>query len=491
MGLKFVASLSAFALLASGCISMAPKVPSPDAAVPDVAGAESETPTVDLVAWQDYFTDPALRMLIETALENNRDLRAAVLNVERARALYRVERAAFFPRVNGSFSYQRLQFGDQGFAPGFGGPGGGPGGGGGGGFGGGDQGDGPIEFYNASVGLSGYEVDLFGRVKSLNNAALATYFSSDETRRAATVSLIAEVANAYLLLTADRALLTIAEETVTNQEDALALTTRRFEGGVGNRVAVEQVRTAIERARADMATLEAQVRRDENGLRLLLGVAQLPAIEAPNAPQDVTLADELPPAVSSTVLLQRPDVRAAEYSLAAANANIGAARAAFFPRLSLTANDGVGSQDLDNLFGEGAETWTFSPSVSVPLFTAGALRGQLAASKLERDAALANYERAIQVAFRDVADALAIRATIDRRLSATQRLLEATDAVYTLRQDQYESGVTDFLAVLDAQRENYNAERELVSVQLARAANVVTVYRSLGGASLYAAPEDD
>lgn len=449
---------------------MAPKYERPSAPIADTLpyAEDRSEETASHISWRIVFTDPVLQGLIETALANNRDLRVAALNVERARALYRVQRADSLPTVAASGDYSRQRLGENASIGIAGAPS--------------TPGTGPIkiEQFSVSAGVSAYELDLFGRVRSLNRQALETYLATDEARKAAEISLVAEVANAYLQLAADRELLSLARDTFSSQQKSLELTTQLVKNGVGNDLDVQRARTSIERARADAATSQAQVERDENALRLLLGTV-LPETQDAGDLGAVDIRREIPVGVSSDVLLDRPDVLAAENRLKAANANIGAARAAFFPRILLTASAGTASAELSDLFSGGTGVWSFAPSVSIPIFTGGRNRAQLGAAKIDREIAQAEYERAIQTAFREVADALATRRTIGERLDATINLADASAKTYALAEARFRNGVDDYLAVLDAQRADYAARRELVAARLDEAANVIALYRALGG----------
>lgn len=456
-------------LSACTTLTMAPDYNRPKAPIanvlPYVDGDANEI--ASLVSWRSVFSDPTLQALIETALVNNRDLRVATLNVERARALYRIQRADSLPSVAASGDYSNQRFGENASTGIAGAP---------------SSGSGPItiEQFSATAGVSAYELDLFGRVRSLNRQALETYFATDEARKAAQISLVAEVAAAYLQLAADRELLALARNTFESQQASRDLTQQLVDTGVGNNLDVQRARTSIERARADASNLEAQVARDENALRLLLGSVQAPEAEDAVTIASVELQRDIPVGISSEILLDRPDIRAAENRLKAANANIGAARAAFFPRILLTASAGTASAELNDLFSGGTGVWNFAPSVSVPLFTGGRNRAQLSSAKIDRDIAKAEYEQAIQAAFRDIADALATRSTINERINATENLADASAKTYALAEARFRNGVDDYLAVLDAQRADYAARQELVGARLAEAANIIAIYRALG-----------
>lgn len=443
--------LPATALVLSAC-TLAPKyergtLPVADQ-FPTPATAQGES--AESLPWQKVFLDPRLQSVIYEALVNNRDLRIATLNAERVRAQYSVQRASLFPSVNGTVSGRR-----------------------------GDTGTGTdTESYSADIGAS-WELDLFGRVRSLSNAALNTYFASAENQKAAKLSLISSVATAWLTLGADQEQLRLSRETLRLREESLSLTQKRFDLGATDALGLRQEQTLTEQARADVAQLEALVQQDKNALRLLVGV-EVEAANLPNAlPENAVLSD-LPVGLPSEVLLKRPDVVAAEFDLKAANANIGAARAAFFPRISLTGAVGKASDDLGKLF-DGADTWSFAPSISVPIFAGGANIAGLESSKKARDIALATYEKSIQTAFRDVADALAVRSTIDTRLTAQTRVVEAASETEALSRARFDRGVDSRLTLTDAQRTLYGAQQGLITTRLTRALNLTQLYAATGG----------
>jgi len=470
-GMKAV-SAAAIAIVLSGCTSltMAPDYERPAAPVAEAFPYnETAAGAVQLADWPAVISDPTLTALIETALENNRDLRVAVLNVERARALYRVQRSDSFPTIAAEGGYLRQRIGENASI-------------GAAGAGAGGERTGPItiEQYSAQGAVSSYELDLFGRVRSLNAQALQTYFATEEARRSAEISLVAEVSNAYFQLLADRERQRIAQDTVRSQQESLNITKELFDNGLGNSLDVQRVDTSVQTARADAAALEAQIRRDENALRLLVGAA-LPDLDDAKSLNDISLPEAAPAGLASDVLLARPDVLSAERRLRAANANIGAARAAFFPRILLTASAGATSSELGDLFSGGTGVWSFAPSVSLPIFTGGRNLAQLKGAKVDRDIALNEYERAIQAAFRDVADALAVNATLDERMDATEKLAQAAAASFELADARFENGVDDYLAVLDAQRADYAARQQLVLLKLEAASNTVEMYRALAG----------
>lgn len=454
-------ALAAIAL--AGCASLAPEYQRPAAPVapewPAAPASAAGQPAADL-AWREFFVDERLRRLIGLALANNRDLRTAALTVERARALYQVQRSEAFPTVNAgaSGSVQRLP-GDL-------------------------SGTGEPRIgrsFSVTVGIAAYELDLFGRVRSLNEAALQRYFATEEARRSTQISLVAEVAGAWLALATDLERLQFAQQTLASELKSLDLVRRSHELGVASALDLRQAQISVEAARRDAARLTSLVALDRNALALLAGTP-LPADLEPATPlARVTQVDELPAGLPSEVLQRRPDVLAAERELQAANANIGAARAAFFPRIALTASAGTASASLDGLFGAGSGAWSFVPQVTLPIFDGGARRANLQVARADRDLALARYERSIQSAFREVADALAQRSTLAEQLAAQQALVEATRETHRLAQARFERGVDDFLQVLVAQRSLYAAQQALIALRLARDANLVTLYKALGG----------
>lgn len=446
----------------------APAVP---AALPDAGQGEAPA----RLDYREIFRDPRLVTLIDRALANNQDLKAALANVRSARALVTVARADLLPQLDGSAG---LTTGDSSNETR-----GGTGSGATGGSGNGASTGGRRTTYNADLGVS-WEIDLFGRLRSLNNAAFDTYLGSEAAQRGARLSLVAGVANAYLALAADRSLLAIATETRTSAARSVELTQALLKGGVAPRTDLRQAETVLAQAEADEASLETAVAQDRNALQLLVGAA----IEDDLLPASIESLDgqlaEVPAGLDSSILLRRPDVVESEYALRAANARIGAARAAFFPRIGLTALAGFASSALSSLFQGSAFTWSVAPSATLPIFDGGANLGNLRYSKAQRDLALANYQKAIQSAFRDVADALARRATIDRQLAASTRLdASARDSLF-LANARYREGIDPYLNMLDAQRTAYGAARTLAQARLLKAQNLVTLYQALGGDQL-------
>ena len=497
-GRSLLAAL-AVATALSGC-NLAPKYVRPVGAAPATLPeggvyprAATDAPDVTQIGWRDFFLDARLQQVIETGLANNRDLRIAAGNVLQARAQYRVQRADLVPTttISGSGTYTNNAFGAAGAAGGGTGAGTGTGVGSGGTGAGGGTGVGAgagvgtsssnLEFYSVNAGFSQFELDLFGRVRNLTRAAQEQYFASEEAQRSTRISLIAEIATAWLTMASDQEQLRISRETLKTFQQSLDLTRAQFRIGVASELEARQAETNYQAARNDIATLETQVARDQNALNLLVGTT-VPAEQLPTALGAAPVTrDALPGDLSSEVLLRRPDVLQAEHQLIAQNANIGAARAAFFPSISLTATIGTISTALSGLFGGGSFTYTGTPAVGLPLFDGGRNAGNLDYAKASQQVAVATYERAIQSAFREVSDALAQRGTIEEQVAAQTARAEAATVAARLSDARYRAGVDSFLVALDAQRTAYAAQQQLVTTRLARSSNLVELYRALGG----------
>lgn len=454
-----------FASLA-GC-TLIPKYTQPEAPVPAAwpsGPAYKETqpaagaPVVTDLKWRDFFTDERLQTIIEAALNNNRDLRVASLNVERARALYRIQRAQLLPTVDavGSGGKERVPADLSPTGSSY-----------------------TAEYYSASLGIFSWEIDFFGRIRSLKERSLEEYFATEEARISAQILLMSEVANAYLTLAADREALQLAQSTLETQQGAYDLIRRRYEKGIATALDLRQAQTQVDSARVEIARYTRRVAEDENALNLLVG-SPVPSALLPEALGNVAPPKEISPGISSEVLLHRPDILSAEHLLKASNANIGAARAAFFPRISLTTAIGTASAELSGLFKAGSDAWNYSAQIVLPIFDARTWSA-LTVTKVDREIALAQYEKAIQGAFREVADALAVEGTVEDQLAAQQSLVNAFAETYRLANLRYEKGVDSYLGVLDAQRSLRVAEQVLIGFRLARIANQVRLYAVLGG----------
>jgi outer membrane protein, multidrug efflux system len=415
------------------------------------------------IGWRDFFPDPVLQQLITEALANNRDLRIATLNVEAAQAQYRIQRADLFPTIEatGTELSQRFPAGLlNANTPGKGQV---------------------VRTATVSVGFTSYELDLFGRVRSLKHQALEEYLSTDATRRSAQITLLAEVASAYFTVIADETLLKETRETLDSQSVSYQLIKQSLDAGATTALVAAQAATTVDTAQANVAAYTRQAAQDRNTLLLLLG-GPLPEGFQVSADLDAhSLASDLPPGVPSQVLTARPDVMAAEHQLIAANANIGAARAAFFPSITLTGSYGTASPDLSGLFKPGSEAWVFAPQISLPIFTGGANRAGLDLAEVRKNVAVAQYEKTLQTTFKEVDDALAARASLDEQLAAQRALLGDADESYRLADMRFRSGVDSFLSALDAQRVLYAAQQSVVTVELLRLQNLATLYKALGG----------
>ena len=471
---KPLATALACALLAGCNLAphyQAPRLPVPDSVAPPLAQGASAMDAVPLaeagpMQWQDFVQEPRLRELVGLALEHNRDLRLALLAIDKARAQYGVARADRLPSVNASGAGSRTRTADDLTTPGR---------------------PNTSGQYSATLGFSSYEIDFFGRVQNLNEAALQEFLRVAENRRSVQLSLVAEVMGAWLLLDADARRLQLARDTLATRRQALDLTRRSHELGATSALALAQAQSSADTARVDAAAFVSQVARDRNALALLAGAAvpdallpaSVGAAQTPATPATALLA--VPADLPSSALLQRPDLRAAEHALRGSHASIGAARAAFFPAITLTASVGTASNALSGLFAGGNGTWSFVPLVRLPIFDAGRTQANLRVAEVTRDQAVAQYEKTIQTAFREVADALAERARWAERLQAQAALVAATQKAFDLSEARFKAGVDNYLTVLDAQRSLYTAQQTQITLRLAEQVSRVTLYKVLGG----------
>lgn len=461
---KLVLFLAITAVLFTGC-TMIPKYTRPEAPIPaewpsgpayKETAATQGAPVAADVQWREFFAGEQLQAIIATALKNNRDLRVAALNVERARALYRIQRAELLPTVDTGVTATKQHVrisGSTGLVT--------------------------LEEYGVNLGFSSWELDFFGRIRSLGKRALEEYLATEQARRSVQIVLVSEVAYAYLTLAADRENLKLAQSTLESQQAAYNLIRRRCEVGLAPELDLHQVQTRVDAARVDVARYTELAAKDENALNLLVG-SPVPADLLPGVLSLVKPLPEVSPGTSSEVLLRRPDILQAENLLKASNANIGAARANFFPRISLTSAIGSASGDLSGLFKSGSFVWNYAPQIVLPIFDARTWPA-LRVTKVDKEIAVAQYEKAIQVAFREVADALARRGTLKDQMEAQQSLLDATSKSYRLSTMRYEKGIDIYLNVLDAQRSLYAAQQGLIAIRLTKLANQVRLYAVLGG----------
>lgn len=469
-GLRGVASLCALAsvLAVSGC-SLAPRHKTPPLPVASAypadigsqPGATSDSHIASEIAWRDYFADPYLQALIAQALESSRDLRSVVLRVEEARAAYGIQRADQFPTIavgiDGNRARTPADLSMSGQAQ-------------------------ISSQYQVGVGLAAWELDFWGRVRNLKDAALETYLATDEARRAATVGLIAQVADTYLALRELDERIALARQTITSHEESFRIFTRRFEVGAIARMDLVQVETLLHQAQTLAAQLEQARAAQAHALALLVGGA-LPPLPEDARFDDGSVIHDLRVGLPSDLLLQRPDIVAAEHRLRAAHANIGAARAAFYPRIALTGSFGTASTELNGLFDSGSLAWRFLPSLSVPIFDGGRNRSGLDLAEVRRDLAVANYEKTVQMAFREVADALSSRHWLVEQVRILQATLAAQAERARLAQLRYDNGSAPYLEVLDAQRDLLAAEQQLVQTRRALLSSRVGLYAALGGGS--------
>lgn len=463
------------AAMLAGCASMAPDYQRPAAPVAEqwpAQAASQGTPAAD-IGWREFLLDTRLQQLVELALQNNRDLRVAALNIEQARAEYQVQRADLFPTVN-VIASRTAQLGSAsstssttnattGVVTSSG------------------SGGSVVQSYRATVGFSAYELDFWGRIRSLNEQALQSFFATEEARRSTHISLVSEVASAWLTLAADMQRLKLAQDTLQSQQASYDLTRQGFDIGVYSALDLRQIQISVDTARADVANYRSQVKQDQNALVLLVGQPVPENLLPESQPDQVSSVADLPAGIPSEVLQRRPDILQAEHSLQAANANIGAARAAFFPTITLTTTLGSASNQLSGLFASGSKVWSFAPQLTLPIFDAGRNRANLKSAEVAQQISVAQYEKAIQSAFKEVADALAIRENLTERLQAQQSLVDASQESYKLSDARFRGGIDSYLAVLDAQRTLYSAQQTLITVNLTAQTNQVTLYKVLGG----------
>ncbi|WP_343723410.1 efflux transporter outer membrane subunit [Herbaspirillum seropedicae] len=467
--------LAVLPLCLTACQSLAPHYQRPAAPVaavyPDGPVNEAAHQVANEAAspplpWRDYFTDPPLQALITQALENSRDLRTAALRVQEAQALYGIGHADLFPTIGAQAGLDRSRT--------------------------------PADLnltrrplvgsaYQAGLGLSSWEIDLWGRLRSLDDAALESARASQATRSAVALSLMAQVADAWLELAELDERLEIANQTIASRQESFRIFSRRVEVGATSRLNLTQIETLLTQAQALGAQLQQQRAQRLNALTLLVGSPVVLPVGQARAGLDAVFAP-LQPGLPALLLTRRPDVAAAEHRLMAANANIGAARAAFFPSISLTGNVGTASAELSGLFRDGSHAWTFSPSITLPIFTAGRLRNNLALSEVRRDLAVAAYEKIVQTAFREVADALAARQWLTQQLEIAQSAVRVQRERARLSALRYDNGAAPFLDVLDAQRDLLSAQQQLVQIRRALLSSSVALYAALGGEGVAAVP---
>ena len=454
-------AITLLALLATACTTMEPKYARPNPAIPaswpvgDPYLAQAEV-GLPVLTYQQIFQDPRLQTLITQALANNRDLMVAASNIAAAREQYRIQRAQQLPTLNAAGGVTVS----------------------------GDKDKDVSANYNAGVQVPNFELDLFGRVRSLTHVQLARYVATEAGARATRLTLVADVAAAWLDYAADSSLRLIAEQTAASAQKSVNLTRIRLQGGVAPRTDLSQAEQILAAAQADLARQRTAVAQDVNALQLLVGAPVDPKLLSGSIDEAFGKITPVPAGLDSYVLLRRPDVVEAEYQLRAANAQIGAARAALFPRISLTGLLGFASSALAKLFTGGAFGWSAGADATYTIFQSGAGHANVRLTEAQRNAAVATYQKTVQTAFREVADALARRGTINDEIAARQRQQAATADTYTLTEARYRAGIDPFLTVLDAQRSYYSAQQLMVQTKLTAAQNMVTLYQSIGGDNL-------
>lgn len=456
-------------IVLSGC-TMAPNYVRPEAPInpnwpdnymPDgTILAQPATLSIADTGWRTFFTDPQLQRIIELALANNRDLRVSALNIEKARSMYQIQRADLLPSVNGVGESS-----NSGVPAGLS-----------------STGERTVT-RKSTVGLaiSGYELDFFGRVQSLKDKALEEYLGTEEALKSAQISLVSEIASAYLAVVADRERLGIAEGTLKSQRATYNMIKKRFDVGVSSELDLWQAQTSVDTARVDIARYTSQVAQDMVALSLLAGTSVTPEMLPLQTLSQLPVWPDIPVTMPSQVLLQRPDILQSEHMLKAANANIGAARANFFPRITIGASLGSATDSISNLFDGATGAWSFLPQVTLPIFEGGRNVANLKVSETEKAIAVATYEKSIQTAFREVSDALILRLSLVRQMEAQQSLTHAASETYRLSEERYNRGVDSYLSVLDSQRFLYSSQLNLVTVRVGREANMIVLYKVLGG----------
>ncbi|MBP7866628.1 MAG: efflux transporter outer membrane subunit [Acidobacteria bacterium] len=450
-------------LLLSAC-PRAPKLVRPEVPVPSAwpdtgAAAGKGAPLAAETQWREFFVDGKLRAVIDLALKNNRDLRAAALAIDKFQALYRIQRAESYPTVSVSGGAEFYRLPGRMSATG--------------------QGE-TVQQYNVNLGVAAWEPDFFGRIRSLKSAALEQYLATKQARSATQVSLVAAVAETFLALAADRENLRLARATLETQQASRDLIRKIVDMGMTSELDLRQAESQVEAARVDIARYTGQIELDRNALDLLVGAA-VPDDLLPEDLETAGKVKDVSPGLPSEVLLSRPDILLAEHQLKAAEANIGAARAAFFPRITLTGGLGFMSGDLLDLFKFGSRTWNFAPQVVLPIFDYGSRKANYQSVQVDREIYVATYEKAIQSAFREVSDALELRKSLLAQQEAQQALVNSLEATFRLSEARYREGIDGYLVVLVAQRALYVAQQRMLTLRLARAVNLVSLYKVLGG----------
>lgn len=445
-------AVSSLALALAACQSMRGPEPVAQANIPQSYTASASGTSVAAQGYKDFFADQRLVQVLNLALANNRDLRTAALNIQRAQQQYQITANNQLPTIGASGDVLRQ-----------------------------DQGAGAQTRYNVGLGVTAYELDFWGRVRSLKDNALDSYLATASARDATQIALIGQVAQAWLNYSFANANLKLADQTLKAQLESYNLNKKRFDVGIDSEVPVRQAQISVETARNDVANYKTQIAQAQNLLNLLVGEQVPESLLAKQRVTRITSNNTIGSGLPSELLNNRPDIRAAEYKLSAAGANIGAAKARLFPTISLTGSAGYASTDLGDLFKSGSFVWGVGPSINLPIFDWGTRQANIKISETDQQIALSDYEKSIQSAFREVNDALAVRQNIGDRLSAQKRLVDATNTTYKLSNARFRAGIDSYLTVLDAQRTSYASEQGLLLLEQANLNNQVELYKTLGG----------
>ncbi|MDO6488880.1 efflux transporter outer membrane subunit [Colwellia sp. 6_MG-2023] len=453
-------SLASLSVVVLSACQMAPPREDIVLPVPESYAVQGEQGDIANLHWQQFFTNEKLQQLIEQTLTHNKDIKLAALNVQQVRALYQIEDSALYPSLDFSASGTRQRLPSDLSS----------------------TGSAQIsESYSATVGMTAYELDLWGKVRNQSEQALQTLYASEQTQTSVKISLISELANAWLNYAADKEQLTLAMETLKSQQASLALTEKSYALGAASKLTLAQIQSTVAAAKVDIANYQRMLKRDKNALDLLVGKPVAADLLPVESLDEVLNFPNVPVGLPSELLEQRPDIKAAEFKLLAANANIGVAKAAFFPSITLTANAGTASADLDNLFSGGTGTWSFIPSITIPIFNMGRNQANLDVAQTQQEIALASYEQTIQQAFREVSDALTDREGYMQQLSALKELYNSNKVSFTLSEARFEKGADSYLQVLDAQRNWYSAGQQLISGKQAYITSQISLYKAIGG----------
>jgi multidrug efflux system outer membrane protein len=445
-----------------GC-TMAPRYARPEPQLPanwNSGAVDAGLPGAQALEWPQVVTDPAMKNLVDLAIKNNRDLRVAALNVIKAEAQHQITRADLMPKIDATAGSSSTRTPASLTGVGH-----------------------PVtsRSYSVGLGFTSFELDLFGRIQSLKAQALEQFLATEATRKSVELSLVAQVATGYLTLAADREHLALAHEILDTETASYELQQHRFQNGVINELDLSQARTTVENARINVAKYASQVVQDENALSVLVGMPLTADMAPAQRLDEIAPLTPVPAGLPSEVLTRRPDIIAAEHQLKAANAYIGAARAAYFPSISLTGSYGTSSNAVNGLFKNGSVAWSFVPNITLPIFHGGAIAAGVKASEADRDIYVAQYEKAVQTAFKEVSDALSSGTSLDAQVNAQESLAKATAKSYELSTLRYENGVDSFITKLDAQRTNASARQDLITVRLSKTANTLTLFKVLGG----------